>query len=304
LFLNKNKAEKNKHKRHGHRLPEERAAEGEAKTEFRLFGETFRNVELWPKAIGEKFTDAMRYIGGVGILLAQTIFWLFMPPLKKKQALDQMDRIGVKSLPIVLLTAFFTGMVLALQSAYQMQRMSAEMYIASLVSLSMIRELGPVLTALVVAGRVGASITAELGTMKVTEQIDALEALATNPVKYLVAPRFLALLIMLPLLTVYANIMGILGGYVIGVFKLGIGANMYWRMTYDPLVFKDVFTGLIKSVAFGIVIAIIACFQGMNTEGGAEGVGRSTTRSVVISFIMIIAVDCLITASFYFAFRV
>jgi phospholipid/cholesterol/gamma-HCH transport system permease protein len=232
------------------------------------------------------------------------MFWLFSGPVKKKQVLDQMDKIGIKSLLIVLLTSLFTGMVLALQSAYQMQRMSAEMYIASLVSLSVVRELGPVLTALVIAGRVGASITAELGTMKVTEQIDALEALATNPVKYLVVPRFLALLVMLPVLTIYADMIGILGGYIIGVFKLGIGSNMYWRMTYDPLIFKDIFTGLIKSVAFGIIIAIVACFQGLNTEGGAEGVGKATTLSVVVSFIMIIAADCFFTAMFYFAFRV
>jgi len=269
-----------------------------------LFSETFHEVKKWPKTVGEKFIAGVKYIGGACILLAQTVFWLFIPPLKKRHVLDQMDKIGVKSLPIVLLTSLFTGMVLALQSAYQMQRMSAEMYIASLVSLSMVRELGPVLTALVIAGRVGAAITAELGTMKVTEQIDALEALATNPVKYLVVPRFLALLIMLPLLTVYADIIGIIGGYVIGVFKLGIGSNMYWRMTYDPLIFKDVFTGLIKSVAFGIIIAIVACFQGLNTEGGAEGVGKATTLSVVISFIMIIAADCFFTALFYFAFRV
>lgn len=269
-----------------------------------FFGESFREIETWPKVIGSKFIDVVRYIGGACILLAQTLHSLFTSPLKKKHVLDQMDEIGVKSLPIVLLTSLFTGMVLALQSAYQMQRMSAEMYIASLVSLSMVRELGPVLTALVIAGRVGAAITAELGTMKVTEQIDALEALATNPVKYLVVPRFLALLIMLPLLTIYADIIGILGGYIIGVFKLGIAPNMYWRMTYDPLIFKDVFTGLIKSLAFGVIIAIVACFQGMNAEGGAEGVGKATTLSVVISFIMIIAADCFFTALFYFAFRV
>lgn len=278
--------------------------EGEEEKHLRLLGETFRRAEFWPKAIGGKFTDGMRYIGGTGILLAQTVFWLFVPPLKKRHVLDQMDRIGVKSLPIVLLATFFMGVVLAFQSAYQMERLSAEMYIASLVSLSMVREIGPVLTALIVAGRVGASITAELGTMRVTEQIDALEALATNPVKYLVVPRFLSLVVMLPLLTVYANIMGIFGGYTIGVFKLGISSNMYWRMTYDPLVFKDMSTGLIKSVAFGIVIAIVACFQGMHTDGGAEGVGRSTTLSVVVSFIMIIAADCFITALFYFVFRV
>lgn len=281
-----------------------KGAQGNRKNVLRLFGETFREAEKWPKAVGEKCIDGARYIGGAFILLAQTIFWLFMPPLRKKHILDQMDKIGVMSLPIVLLTSLFTGMVLALQSAYQMQRMSAEMYIASLVSLSMTRELAPVLTALVIAGRVGAAITAELGTMKVTEQIDALEALATNPVKYLVVPRFLALMVMLPLLTIYADIIGILGGYVIGVFKLGIGSNMYWRMTYDPLIYKDIITGLIKSMAFGMIIAIVACFQGLHTEGGAEGVGKATTLSVVVSFIMIIAADCFFTALFYFAFRV
>lgn len=297
MFSNRNKNDKD-----GPAGPD--YARAEIKSELRLFGEPFRRVRRWPGAIGGRFVELVGYVGGAFILLGQTIFWLFVPPLKKKSVLEQMDKIGVKSLPIVLLTSLFTGMVLALQSAYQMQRMSAEMYIASLVSLSMVRELGPVLTALVIAGRVGASITAELGTMKVTEQIDALEALASNPVKYLVVPRFLALFIMLPLLTVYADIIGIIGGYIIGVFKLGIAPNMYWRMTYDPLVFKDVFTGLIKSVAFGIVIAIVACFQGMNTEGGAEGVGRSTTLAVVVSFIMIIATDCFFTALFYFAFRV
>ena len=269
-----------------------------------LFSITFRNLKAWPEKLGEGFVEGMRYVGGTFILLSQTVFWVFAAPLRKKHVLDQMDKIGVKSLPIVLLVAFFTGMVLALQSAYQMQRMSAEMYIASLVSLSVLRELGPVLTALVVAGRVGASITAELGTMKVTEQIDALDALATNPVKYLVVPRFLALLIMLPLLTVYADIIGVFGGYIIGVFKLNIGSNMYWKMTFDPLVFKDLFTGLVKAVAFAVVIAIVACYQGMRTEGGAEGVGKSTTLAVVISFIMIITTDCFFTALFYFAFRV
>jgi len=262
------------------------------------------NIRKIPKAVGDVFMEALNYIGGAFVLLAQTIFWVFIPPVRKRQILDQMNTVGVNSLPIVLLTGLFTGMVLSLQSAYQMQRMSAEMYIASLVSLSMVRELGPVLTSLVVAGRVGASITAELGTMKVTEQIDALEALATNPVKYLVVPRFLALVVMLPLLTIYVDFMGILGGYAIGVFKLGIGSNMYWRMSYDVLSFKDVLTGLIKTVAFGAIIAIVACHQGMKTEGGAEGVGKATTGAVVVSFVMIIAADCFFTALFYFAFRV
>jgi phospholipid/cholesterol/gamma-HCH transport system permease protein len=214
-----------------------------------------------------------------------------------------MAKIGVDSLPIVFLISMFTGMVLALQSAYQMQRFSAEMYIASLVAFSMTRELGPVLTALIVAGRVGASITAELGTMKVTEQIDAMETLATNPIKYLVVPRFLALIIMLPLLTIYSDVVGIFGGYLVGVYKLGISHAMYMKNTWEPLKYKDIFTGLVKSFFFGIIVCIVACYEGMTAEGGAEGVGRSTTSSVVVSFILIIASDCFFTALFYFVSR-
>lgn len=250
-----------------------------------------------------KSKTLLHYTGGVVILFVETLFWVFIPPLRRKQLLEQVYKIGVGSLPIVFLTAMFTGMVLALQSAYQMQRIAAQMYIASLVSLSMIRELGPVLTALVVAGRVGASITAELGTMKVTEQIDALETLATNPIKYLVVPRFLALLLMLPLLTIYADFVGMLGGYIIGVFKLHISSNMYLNMTTSPLGLKDLYTGLLKSVIFAIIIAIVSCYEGIRTQGGAEGVGRSTTLSVVTSFILIIAADCIFTALFYFIGR-
>ena len=244
--------------------------------------------------------DFVRYAGGVSVLMGETLFWVPMPPLRKRQVFEQMSRIGVDSLPIVSLISLFTGMVLALQSAYQMQKISAEMYIASLVALSMTRELGPVLTALIVAGRVGASITAELGTMKVTEQIDALETLATNPVKYLVVPRFLALLVMMPFLTLYSDMIGGFGGYIIGVYKLNISHAMYMRMTWDALKYKDVFTGLIKSLFFAVIICIIACYEGMKTEGGAEGVGRATTTSVVTSFILIIASDCFFTALFYF----
>ena len=254
------------------------------------------------RKVGLKILVFLKYAGGLWTLFIETILWIFVPPLKKKYIFEQMNKIGVQSLPIVFLTSLFTGMVLALQSAYQMQKISATMYIASLVSLSMCRELAPVLTALVVAGRVGASITAELGTMKVTEQIDALETLATNPIKYLVVPKFLALFFMLPLLTIYADFIGIIGGYLVGVGKLGISSSLYTRMTFDPLVLKDFFTGLIKSFAFAVIICIVACFQGLNTEGGAEGVGRSTTLSVVMSFIMIISADCFFTALFYFAF--
>ncbi|MFA5339837.1 MAG: ABC transporter permease [Candidatus Omnitrophota bacterium] len=256
----------------------------------------------WITTLGERFLNFIRYAGGISVLFVRTVFWAFVPPLKRRQVLDQMVKIGVDSLPIVFLTSLFTGMVLALQSAYQMQKMEAKLYIASLVALSITRELGPVLTALVVAGRIGASIAAELGTMKVTEQIDALETLATNPIKYLVVPRFIALFFMLPLLTIYADIVGIFGGYMIGVWRLNILHNLYWDMTWNPLHIKDIVTGIIKAFAFGVIICIVACYEGMRVEGGAQGVGAATTKAVVISFILIIAADCLFTALFYFGF--
>ncbi|MBD3425732.1 MAG: MlaE family lipid ABC transporter permease subunit [Candidatus Omnitrophica bacterium] len=256
----------------------------------------YRNVV---KKVKKFFT----YIGGLAVLLVKTVFWIFSPRLRKWQVLEQMDRIGVASFPIIFLISLFTGMVLALQSAYQMQKVSAEMYIASLVALSLTRELGPVLTALIVAGRCGAAITAQLGTMQVTEQVDALETLSANPIQYLVVPRFLALLVMVPLLTIFADFFGIVGGYLIGVGKLDITHAMYVKMTWDPLKLKDVTTGLIKSVTFAVVICLISCFEGFNTKAGAEGVGRATTSAVVRSFILIIVFDCFLTALFYFVMR-
>lgn len=252
------------------------------------------------RILGRKIISFVHYIGGLAVLFGQTLYWTFRFPVRVKHILLQMRSIGISSMPVVFLTSLFTGAVLALQSAYQMQKISGEIYIASLVALSMTRELGPVLTALVVAGRVGASISAELGTMKVTEQIDALETLATNPVKHLVVPRFLALVLMLPILTIYADFIGILGGYIVGVGKLGISSSLYLRMTYEPLVLKDIFTGLFKAFIFAMIICIVACFEGFKTSGGAQGVGKSTTFSVVTSFILIITADCLFTAIFYF----
>ncbi|MBF0494334.1 MAG: ABC transporter permease [Candidatus Omnitrophica bacterium] len=248
------------------------------------------------RRVGGFFT----YFGGLAILSAETVFWTIVPPYRKRHILEQMMKMGVASFPIVFLISLFTGIVLALQSAHQMQRVSTEMYIASLVSMSLVRELGPVMVALIVAGRCGAAITAELGTMKVTEQIDALETLSADPVSYLVVPRFLALLIMLPLLTIYADFFGIVGGYLIGVYKLSIPPSMYVKMTFDPMSVKDLITGSIKSLSFAWIISIVSCYEGMNSDGGAEGVGKATTRSVVNSFIIVIIVDCFFTALFYF----
>ena len=255
----------------------------------------------WMK-LNAKVDAFVVYVGGLTVLFFQTVVWIFRPPFKKDQLVDQMNKTGVNSCGIVFMTAFFTGIVLAFQTAYTMRQMSAEIYIASLVALSVTRELGPVLTALVVAARVGASITAELGTMQVTEQIDALETMGTNPIKYLIVPRFLALAIMLPLLTIYADFVGMLGGLLVGVTKLHLAPYLYIKKTFDALAFKDVSTGLLKSLVFACIITIVACYQGMKTRGGAEGVGRSTTNSVVISCVLIIAADCFFTAMFYFMF--
>jgi len=251
---------------------------------------------------GRKIISFLYLFGGLTKLAAQTFYMTFTPPFQKYRVLEQARKAGFDSLPIVSLVSLFIGFIFALQSAYFMQRIGSEIYIASLVALALVRELGPVITALVVAGRVGASITAELGSMQVTEQIDALETLATNPIKYLVVPRFLALTLMLPLLTLYADIIGIFGGYLICVHRLGISSSMYMHVTFDSLFYKDLFTGLLKSVFFGMIIAFVSCFQGFSVEGGAEGVGQATTRSVVTTFIMIIVADCFFTAIFYFIF--
>ncbi len=243
------------------------------------------------------------YAGHLGVLLAQSVGGCFVKPLRAKAVIYELWKIGVQSWFIVSLSLLFVGMVLAFQSAYQMQRLAAEIYIASLVALSVVREIGPVMTALIVAGRVGSAIAAELGTMKVTEQIDALMTLATDPVRYLIVPRLLAMLVALPLLTVWADAIGIAGGFLIGTVKLGILPSLYWQMTFTPLAFKDLGSGLLKSCVFALIICVVSCFEGFRTEGGAEGVGRATTRAVVTSFILIIASDCLITAAFYFIGR-
>jgi len=235
-------------------------------------------------------------------MVFQSFYMIFIPPYKTERIYEQAKKTGVDSFPIVTLVALFIGIILALQTAVQMQRLGSEMYIASIVSLSLVRELGPVITALIIAGRVGAAITAEIGSMQVTEQIDALQTLATNPIKYLVVPRLIALTITLPILTLYADIVGILGGWLICVHKIGISSQMYLNISFDSLLFKDLFTGLAKAVFFGIIIASLSCYEGFNVKGGAEGVGNATRHAVVKTFIFIIAADCFFTALFYFIF--
>jgi phospholipid/cholesterol/gamma-HCH transport system permease protein len=256
--------------------------------------------------IGSIVIGVVRNIIDVSSLLFDTIFWLIAGPVKNKFVkregiFYQMVFAGNGSLIIAIFVSFFTGIVIAMQSAYQLSRFGANIYVAPMVAISLARELGPVLTALVVTGRVGAAIAAELGTMKVSEQIEALETMALNPIRFLVIPRFLALLVMLPCLTVVADISGIFGGFLVGVFNLKLDPYRYITFSFKYMAWKDVYTGLIKSVTFAIIISMIGCYTGLKTKGGAEGVGKATTLSVVTSFILIILFDCILTGIFYFA---
>jgi phospholipid/cholesterol/gamma-HCH transport system permease protein len=237
--------------------------------------------------------------GRVMILFFRTLGLTFRPPFDLRGLLRQIERVGVNSIPVILITGAFTGMVLALQSYTGFKRFNAEAFVGTVVALSMTRELGPVLSGLMVSGRVGAAMAAELGTMQVTEQIDALYTLATNPIQYLIVPRFLASLIIMPILTVFAEAVGMLGGYAVSVYLLGSNPTIYIRRTYDYLDLEDIYIGLLKACVFGMIIAIIGCYQGFNAQGGAEGVGKATTRAVVMSSLLILIANYFITALFF-----
>lgn len=258
------------------------------------------SIRHWLSAIGDGAVELARNAGGLTYLVLDTCKSISVSKVRWKAVFEQMSLIGVKSLPLVFMTALFTGMVLSLQSAYQLRLFAAQQFTSDLVALSIVRELGPVLTAMVVAGRVGASIAAELGTMKVTEQLDALKALAVDPIRYLVVPRFIAGITMLFVLTIYADIIGVLGGYIIAVFKLDMSSHQYIKRSLDALMIKDVMTGLVKAFFFGGIIATVGCYFGFHARGGAEGVGRATTIAVVTALVLIIASDALFTAIFYF----
>jgi len=237
--------------------------------------------------------------GSVMIFAGRVFLSIFRPPLDTRNLLKQIEEVGIKSIPVVLITGAFTGMVLALQSYTGFKRFSAEAFVGTVVALSMTRELGPVLSGLMVSGRVGAAMAAELGTMQVTEQIDALYTLATNPIKYLIVPRFLAAVIIMPILTLFADVVGILGGYLVSVNLLGSNPTIYIRRTFDYLDLEDIYIGLLKSIVFGMIIAIIGCYQGFHTQGGAEGVGKATTKAVVMSSLLILVANYFITALFF-----
>jgi phospholipid/cholesterol/gamma-HCH transport system permease protein len=207
-----------------------------------------------------------------------------------------MEFIGVNSLLVVVITGVFTGMVLALQSSYGFRKFGAETSVGAVVALSMTRELGPVLTSLMVTGRAGSAMTAELATMRVTEQIDALRVMALNPIQYLVAPRMIASFIMLPVLTCISNFVGIVGGYIVGVKLLGINEGSFLSRIEKVLEFQDISNGLIKAAVFGVIMSVICCFKGFYTQGGAAGVGRATTEAVVASSLSILVADYVLTS--------
>jgi phospholipid/cholesterol/gamma-HCH transport system permease protein len=234
---------------------------------------------------------ALRSIQEFSRLSYQAFGSLMSPPRYWRDTWDQMDSIGVGSLVIVCLTGLFTGMVLTVQTSATLDAFGARPYVGRMVSLSMIRELGPVLTALMVSGRVGSGMAAELGSMMVTQQIDAMRSLGTDPIRKLVAPRLIAGLVMLPCLTVLSNAVGLLGGYLVANLTLRLATGLYWHSALDAIKVHDLFMGLVKPFVFGYIIVAVGCYQGLATTGGTRGVGESTTQSVVTASILILASD-------------
>jgi phospholipid/cholesterol/gamma-HCH transport system permease protein len=257
------------------------------------------------RKVGAAVLHGLDYVGSLTILAAKAAYFTFIGPfhgrpIRFQRSTSQAMEAGVRALPILSLITFFIGLILALQAAYELRRFGAMSFVASAVALSMTRELGPLITAVIVIGRSGSAFAAEIGTMKVTEEIDALETMAIDPVGFLVAPKFVAMILMLPCLTIWANFMGILGGSLFGVWKADFTFERYITASLEALFLRDVVTGLIKSFMFGITITAVGCQEGFNTGGGAEQVGRSTTKAVVVSIFLVILVDLIFTMLFFF----
>ena len=249
------------------------------------------------KELGRFILTFLDQLGQAASMVYSCLFWLFKAPLEFAQTMQQTVKIGVDSLTVATLTSLFTGMVLALQAGTTMQSILSEpLYIGTIVGFSLVRELGPVLTAFVVAGRAGAAVTAEIGTMKVTEQIDALYTLGTDPVRYLVLPRMIGFLIAIPVLTLCANFSGMFGGFLVSVNGLSVSSNVYVQDITTFIGVDDVMHGFIKSVCFAFMVGVVCCYKGLNTRGGAEGVGKSTTQAVVTSMVLILVLDYFLIA--------
>ena len=253
-------------------------------------------------AFRERMRRRMVIMGELADLAWQVLRQMFKGPYERDAILAQLEQVGVRSMSIVAITSLFIGMVLALQTAYSLAEFGGKLFVGTVVSLSLVRELSPVLMSLMVGGRVGAGMTAELGTMKVTEQIDALRALATNPVRKLVFPRVFATTMMFPLLTIISNAVGIMGGLLIAVGNLHLDANFYLRSIIQTVKYNDLASGISKTFFFGFTTGLIACFNGLRTSGGADGVGRATTITVVVGAITVFIQDFFLTKLFLFLF--
>ena len=255
--------------------------------------------------IGRKAISRLQDIHDASKLINDTFYWTLLSPLKGKKirfraSISEMVRTGYHSVPIVAVISLFVGVILALQAAYQLRRFGALIYVANLVGVSITRELGPILTAIIVAGRSGSAFAAEIGSMKAAEEIDALISMGINPVRFLVVPKLIALMVMLPALTIFSVCIGILGGFLLSITALEIHPYNYFQQTINALLIKDILTGLMKAWAFSIVITIVGAYEGFKVEGGAEEVGRRTTASVVSSIFLVIVFDLFFTTLFYY----
>lgn len=248
------------------------------------------------EGIGWHFLDLLQALGRMGIFLCRTLFWAVVPPFKSERLIRQIHFIGVKSLSVILLTATFTGMVLGLQGFYTLRKFGSEALLGPAVALSLIRELGPVLSALMVTGRAGSAMAAEIGIMRITEQIDALTVMGLNPVKYLIVPKVVAGLVALPLLTAIFDVVGIYGGYLIGVELLGVSPGTYFAEMRSAVEMKDLHMGFLKPLCFGLLVTWVCTYKGFYTGYGAEGVSRATTEAVVLSSVLVLVWDYFLTS--------
>ena len=247
-------------------------------------------------ALGRSVLRSVEEMGRIVLLFFSVLGWMVRPPLRLGNIFKQMEFVGVRSIFVVVLTGMFTGMVMALQGYHGFRMFSAESMVGATVALGMTRELGPVLTSLMVTARAGSAMAAEIGTMKVTEQVDALYVMAANPIQYLIVPRIIASVIMVPFLTIVSDFVGIVGGYFVGVELLNINAGIFMKNITKLVELSDIFNGLIKAACFGLILSLVGCYTGFNTTGGAEGVGRATTEAVVLASITILISDYFLAA--------
>jgi phospholipid/cholesterol/gamma-HCH transport system permease protein len=242
------------------------------------------------EAVGRRVANDVGDLGDLSVFTVQMLRWIVTDLTRWRLLREQLFEVGVRSVPVVMFTGAFVGMVLAVQSYYQFAAIGREAWSGAVINLSVVKELGPVLAGVMIAGRVGGALAAGLGTMKVTEQIDALRAMGADPIRHLVVPRFLACFLLIPFLTIYCDFVGIMGGYLVTA-SYGVDSHEYWQHSADVIENFDIVTGIIKSMAFGAAIALISCYKGFQSRQGAEGVGRAATEAFVVSFMAILVLD-------------